>query len=348
MAGTLMYEIESFHTYQRRFDSKSLEIALRNCHWYIISRRPAIRIIGAETAPRGSIVNIKMQTRNSISEPLLTIPMRMRAAPGSSFSDFQIHADGAYFYVEIGNHPLHGDSWALASFLSNAADELARHEVLYVGQAFGKDGTRNAWGRTQEHSKLQRIYEDHASSGWDIFVTPLRLLQHLIDSDDHIDDDEDGFDLDEYQKSFGFEGLQKPSVDLIEHSLISYFSPHYNDLLKTWKAGSPTEAMRAMRGAGFRLLQVHLNGWMDLTRFYSSSVPSRVRSHFISQDIPPEPRRPVLSGISAVKISDWRLNAQFIRRWPTLLAGAAEVSGVELKIFGKEAPANRVPPEVAL
>ncbi|MEV0151988.1 MULTISPECIES: hypothetical protein [unclassified Nonomuraea] len=295
------------------------------------------------------MINLLLQTSNSIAGKSFERKFRIRSASGLGLHDVSIHADGAYFCFKVGNHILHGDSWALASYLSCAEATLAKHEVLYVGQAFGPRGRGNAYERTKEHKKLQRIYEDHVSRSWDIFVTPIRLFHGSAMSDDHIDDVEAGFDLDSWLEVFSpSKGISKTVVDLIEHSLISYFSPHYNEMLKTWQAGNPTSAMRAMRGAGFRLLQVHLDGWMGLTRFYSAKERELVRSHFISQDIPPEPRRPVLSGISAQDISDWRLPAQSMRTFPALLAAQAEMSGTEIKIFGDEAPKLRIPPEVDL
>jgi hypothetical protein len=106
--------------------------------------------------------------------------------------------DGAYFAInnESDSSVLHGDSWALASFLSGAPEAIADKEVLYIGQAYGKDGEQNSWLRTRRHETLQHIYEEHGGSEWDIFVTPLRIEHSWFGSDDHLDDiEEDGPDL---------------------------------------------------------------------------------------------------------------------------------------------------------
>jgi hypothetical protein len=126
---------------------------------------------------------------------------------------------------------------------------------------------------------------------------------------------------------------------------VSYFVPHYNTNLREWRAAVPTAAMRQMRDAGFRLLQVHLDGWAGLARYYSKQEPQFQRSHFISQDIPPHPRRPVLRGISATDMSLRNLEALAVRHGNEMFASRAEASGTALAIFGEQAPTIRRPPD---
>jgi hypothetical protein len=156
--------------------------------------------------------------------------------------------------------------------------------------------------------------------------------------------------MEQYYRHFAIEqgGIRKASVDLIEHSLISYFTPHYNELLTEWRQEAPTKTMRLMREAGFRLIQVHLSGWWGLARFHSAAVPSRFRSHLISHDLPPAPRRPVFRGIAAERLSDWRHSAMMVREGQELLEEAAERTGVTIRVFGEDAPTLRTPPGVVL
>jgi hypothetical protein len=220
---------------------------------------------------------------------------------------------------------------------------LAAQEVLYVGEAFGKDGSTNVWRRVRAHEKLQQIYEDHVDIACDIFVVPLSLERRAWVSDDHIDDDDPGPSMEQYYRHFATEqgGVRKASVDLIEHSLISYFTPHYNELLIEWRQETPTKSMRLMRDAGFRLIQVHLSGWWGLARFYPAAVPSRFRSHLISHELPPAPRRPVFRGIAAERLSDWRHSAMMVQEGQELVEEAAERTGVTIQVFGEHAPILR-------
>ncbi|MBL7500331.1 hypothetical protein I6A81_29605, partial [Frankia sp. CN7] len=220
MAGTLIFSISATHVFQRKFDTESLAIALGDCHWYIITRRPSVRIARESVDLRDEIITLDVVTRESIAGPPKTYHLGADLAGIDETRHFAVHADGAYFSLQARNGLIHGDSWALASLLSGASAELARQEVLYIGQAFGH-GNVNAWARTSQHRKLQRIYEDHWDSGWDIYVAPLRLDESAWESDDHIEDLEPGPSFEGYYSSFISmdRELRKPAVDLIEHAL---------------------------------------------------------------------------------------------------------------------------------
>lgn len=350
MSGTMNYTVKTQHVYQRKFDSDSLGRALGSSHWYIISRRPSVRIIPESVNLDDNILTLSVITRDSVHCAKEVHSLVADLGFGWAATNFEVHADGAYFSFFSNEKLMHGDAWALASLLSHAREDFARQEVLYIGQAFGKGGAGNAWERTRNHEKLQRIYEDHVGYDWDIFVSPLILEKRSWSTEDHIDDADEGPSLTAYYEHFADHNgrIRKASVDLIEHSLISYFAPPYNERLKEWRPSNPTDAMRKMQSGGFRLLHVYLNGWMGLTHFYSHQESEQIRSHFISQDIPPEPRPPVLRGISSPRLSGWRLDAKLVKEGRAIFADMAEYSGVELKIFGDEAPVVRIPAEVVL
>ena len=260
------------------------------------------------------------------------------------------YEDGAYFSLIVNDDLMHGDAWALASLLSFADANIARQEVLYVGQAFGREGSSNVWERTRKHEKLQRIYEDHVNDDCEIFVTPLSLERRGIINDDHIDDNENGPNLSDYFDTFVDTGgdILKPSVDLIEHALISYFAPPYNDMLTEWRVKKPTEAMQKMRSAGFRLLHMHLSGWWGLARFYSAQQPEAHRSHFISHDFPTSSGQAVPRGVTASKMHSWNIGALLVQEGKEIFVRKSEGAGVALRVFGAEAPEVRKPPGIDL
>ncbi len=354
MAGTLHYRLKVDHVYQRRFtepsDSSALATALRSSHWYIIARRPSVRILGESVQVHDNMLTADFVTRGNPADPERVYTFGSDFYGTGDLRDFQVYADGAYFSVDVGGELFHGDAWALASFLSTADPAIARQEVLYIGKAFGKDGSRNAWTRTKVHEKLQMIHEHHVNDSYEIFVAPLSIEHAHMSGDDHIDDDEDGPSLTAFHSTFAtVEGrLLKPAVDVVEHALIAYFVPHYNENLTEWRADQPTEDMDAMRAAGFRLIHVHLSGWWGLARFHSAQEPQGPRGHFISHDIPPNPVRSARRGISAPEISDWRIGARLVRDGQQIFEGWEDASAVVLRVFGDEAPAERKPPGIVL
>ena len=343
MAGTLLFRLKVEHIYQRRFDSESLAEALTSSHWYIISRRPSVRILEDSVRLDDHILTVDFVTRRDLASPEQNHTFGADFCELGPVHDFQAYADGAYFSIGMRDSLMHGDAWALASLLSSARTDIARQEVLYVGQAFGRDGTGNAWQRTREHEKLQRIYEDHVNTDSEIFVAPLSLERGGFRSDDHIEDRESGVNLSAYWETFvdqdGY--ILKPSVDLIEHGLIAYSVSPYNEKLTEWRANKPTETMQKMRSVGFRLLQIHLSGWWGLARFYSLQEPNCFRSHFISHDLPPSPRRTMLRGVAAENMSERSMGARLAREGKELFADRAEQAAVSLCVFGDLAPEIR-------
>lgn len=293
MAGTLSYRLRVDHVYQRRFGQAELAEALKSSYWYVVTRRPTVRIVEGSAVLDDQILTVDLATRTDLSSPQSAYTLGLDFGHFESLTDFRTYLHGAYFSVEADDRLVHGDAWSLASLLSGANTDLAAQEVLYVGEAFGTDGSTNAWHRVSAHKKLQQIYEDHADIDCDIFVAPLSLESKLWTNHDHIDGgDGPPLNIKQYHRHLvTTEGkILKASVDLIEHSLISYFTPHYNELLTEWRPEAPTKSMKLMRDAGFRLIQVHLSGWWGLARFFSAAAPKRFRSHLISRDLPPTPR----------------------------------------------------------
>ncbi|TYB92495.1 hypothetical protein FXF53_28780 [Micromonospora sp. WP24] len=239
----------------------------------------------------------------------------------------------------------------MSALCSRAREDMSSQEVLYVGQAFGENGSSNAWERTRRHETLQRVYEEHFE-GWDIFVSAFEIVSCERTNIDHIEDSEEGSPigvLDEGE-AFWDRSKRRPSraaVSLVEHALIAYFNPPYNKYLTRWQPSEPTGDMRLMQRAGLRLLRVHLNGHGTLARFYSKEARSATRSHLVFHDIPPHPRRPALRGIGAERISDWQAKILQLAD-PARVIEEGEVSDIVLQSFGEKAPAVRKPPEVDL
>ncbi|WP_157930402.1 hypothetical protein [Glycomyces xiaoerkulensis] len=349
MAGTLGFKLAVRHTYQRRFTRQDLDTALAGCHWYLISARPAVRIIPDSERLDDGILTVGFQEAGAGDSSGTAALYGAEYADTDHDATFHVHEGGSYFSLRFPGVHLHGDSWSLAAFLSGGGPDLARHEILYIGKAYG-DGRRTAATRTAQHETLQTIYEDYLDQRMDIFVTPLMLAKSTWSSDDHIDDTEPGPDIDAYERVFATrDGVVSGStVDLIEHSLIAHFSPAYNVNLSKWQAPRQTEPMRQMRSAGFRLLNVHLDTSDGLARFCSATQPEARRSHFIYHDVPPAPRKAVPRGISAMEISQWRPEARLVREGPDMFSDLAEQRDLMFRTFGDEAPAERKPSSIFL
>jgi hypothetical protein len=115
-------------------------------------------------------------------------------------------------------------------------------EILYIGQAYGKDGSRNAFDRLANHETLQKIYSHSLTTYPDsdiwimladfsqqsiLFSAPQERVR-LNKSDKDIDDNK-------VKHMFDNNGLsitEKQRINFIEAGLIKYFEPEYNRKFK--------------------------------------------------------------------------------------------------------------------
>lgn len=130
MAGTLHFNISTVHIYQRRFDSESLANTLRDSHVYIISRRPAVRITYHFAHRNRVFLNFSLRDQSGAQD---WETQHNLVAGYNQVLSCRTFEDGAYFVIESESSVdsvLHGDSWALASFLSGAPGAVADQESL--------------------------------------------------------------------------------------------------------------------------------------------------------------------------------------------------------------------------
>jgi hypothetical protein len=146
-----------------------------------------------------------------------------------------------------------------------------------------------------------------------------------------------------------FNGWQKEvpptSIDLIEHALIYHFAAPYNELLRDWRPDRPTVALSRLKSAGFRLLQVYLDGWSGLARYYGAkTTPARSHLVLLAADDSTGRENPRVDYDPA--IHNWLFEFAFTRYKAHL--DASETSDVVMSIFGDEAPRIRRPREALL
>jgi len=120
-------------------------------------------------------------------------------------------------------------------------------EILYIGQAFGKDGNRNAIDRLRSHSTLQLIYSEAIRKNPDdeIWLCLLSFEQssftimdgHTKFTKEELEEDEKTF-KDTFWK-INYEGLNEAQkITFTEAALIRYFQPEYN---KEYKDSFPNK-----------------------------------------------------------------------------------------------------------
>jgi hypothetical protein len=145
------------------------------------------------------------------------------------FEEFQINYQGETV--------LSGTVGQLIHRVNMSPEELRDLEILYVGQAFGKDGERNAFDRLKSHSTLQAIYAENRLDH-DIWLTlceisDVAVIQETDVGPAEITGVEDGNHIIEVLRRVDLpQFYEREALAMAEAGLIRYFMPQYNEKFK--------------------------------------------------------------------------------------------------------------------
>lgn len=250
---------------------------ISDCHLYIVSRRPRT-YVDPETArirrgvARGHVI-VESQEGTYIRRfrsriaPRNIEPLRWLYGPSLDYCSIVSKRSKRGY--------LSGDSWALAFHVTDFDPHLSTQEVIYVGRSLGKTDERIALDRVLDHKTLQKIYADHQSTEFDIFITFLRITDaHTLT---RLGSPESFTAVDRAGIGALVAGVFRPSVErlreqvmLAEAALIAYFQPSYNhNLLKFPKRSS--KLARNIDDRGYTNIEVALTDSATGVRFWSPS-----------------------------------------------------------------------------
>ena len=110
--------------------------------------------------------------------------------------------------------------------------KLLSFEVLYIGQAYGKEGPRTVIQRLKDHSTVQTICHDTLSNcpDMDIWIIPFSFEVSefmIIDSKRTQYETSVKEDKEHFYKAFNTRITKKQLINLFEVSLIQHFKPKY-------------------------------------------------------------------------------------------------------------------------
>jgi hypothetical protein len=164
---------------------------------------------------------------------------------------------------------------------------LMNQEVLYIGQAFGKTGERNAYDRLKNHSTLQRIYSEN-SPDQEIWLTLCSIDDVMLntvigkpggvvektkaESDAHFDR--------VYERYNSPDFWNREVVTGAEAGLIYYFKPAYNLVYKD-NFLDPTHAhMAALFELEFHTVIIELQS-IDVKVSFGSALVAPKNVHIV-------------------------------------------------------------------
>lgn len=207
---------------------------LSTCHIYLIGQVPKIDFVGV--AQEGSELITKHEVAGQPHDLRWGIPEGAKL----------IEKDGVWLVVReetgMGGFPSDNEmTYRLAHEL-----DLIHFKVLYIGQAYGEDGSRNALHRLKSHSTLQQIAIKGVSDGFRLTLLMLEILSEnrlltIFNPKAKVQDQAQERIKNGIDKLFAT--TESERITLYEASLIRYFQPKFN---KEFKNSFPSTNMKLL------------------------------------------------------------------------------------------------------
>ena len=258
---------------------------VQDCHLYIVSRRPRLSIEPSSVRPGESPDETRFDLRVQVAGNYLEYPGEIRSKLFTKPLDWISEWPYEEFSAKHDGTPvLEGSVGQLPHKMVGFPDELRDLEVLYIGQAFGKDGERNAYDRLKSHSTLQAILEENRPD-FDIWLTlceisDVTILQDMDNDPAQITGEEDVAHILEVLRRADLPSFYgREALTMAEAGLIRYFMPHYNEMFKRNYPDPKHVHISTAYDLDLADLFVELHEYSIRARFWSPKQPVRQGHH---------------------------------------------------------------------
>jgi hypothetical protein len=207
---------------------------LTTCHIYAIGLMPKVEFVGVREE-NGHLVTSHLVSGEARE-------LRWPMPPGGTLAGGE--QEGWYVSDSAGERTFPSEEamvWRLNSELN-----AVTFEVLYIGQAYGKDGSRNALDRLLKHETLQKISlqgfpDSHRLNLLFLEIQPTNSMITVFNP--FAKDKEQGAERISKGLDKLFNTDEAERITLYEASLIRYFQPKYN---KEFKNSFPSTNMKVL------------------------------------------------------------------------------------------------------
>lgn len=251
------------------------------CNLYIVSSAP--RVTADPTSVRFTrsgelFVTLREQVRDSFREHPVHIERFTLDTTGLTWHSEWPHDEFNILDSE-GQVFTGGTVSAFFQKIGALPESLRKQEVLYVGQAFGKAGERNAFERLQSHSTLQRIYSEVQPDS-EIWLTLCSIddvalnmamdkpgrpsTKTAAENQEHM--------LRVYRRFNSADFSDREGVTGAEAGLIRYFKPKYNIIYRNTFPDPSHVHISTLYELEIHTLVVELQSFQMNLEFGSSSV----------------------------------------------------------------------------
>jgi hypothetical protein len=230
--ATSFVVIPASHMYDEATISASANV-LRSCHIYLIGLVPRVTLVDATQIDQELITTYEVSGSRR--------ELRWDLAAGA-----RLEATADYWFIQMSNGERTWIPESVAFRRLNDELDAVGFEVLYIGQAFGKDGTRNALDRLLKHETLQKIslLGFPATHSLQLLLLEIQPANRMITMfNPFAEDTAQGNARISAAIDKLFNTDESERITLYEASLIRYFQPKYN---REFKDSFPSTNMKVL------------------------------------------------------------------------------------------------------
>lgn len=254
----------------------------KKCHIYIVGFVPRTELVNISLSGRDLCMTFKVLGKEYDIVWIMDDGVTL------------LEIDGAWFLSKDGNlaDPPPLDECAIRL---NEKYGVLTFLVKYIGQAYGKEGSRNALDRLMKHEKLQEIAIKGVPEGYRFQVLMLQLApinQVITMFNPRAEDSSMGNEriTQGLDKLFGT--TEKERVSLYEAALIRYFLPSFNREFIDSFPSTNLKILQDCYDKDFAAVSAEINFEPSPLTLYSESVAAR-SSHLAYFDLHDEAARKV-------------------------------------------------------
>lgn len=268
------------------------EEQLSKCHIYFICSRPNFYFID------GTVKHSENTLSGEVGYKINGIEMRFHFEYDWMLEDDAVSVSCNYPFREAvsinneGKEVSYVPASMIATFQSGKLgcySDLSSYEILYIGQAVGKNGSRNAIERLRSHSTLQKILAQTAYSNPDqeimlfMYAFEHEQIFSSLDGRSGLIEDTDS-DGQRFKTALNNRPKKNQSINMIEAALIRYFQPKYNEKFKESKISPKLKALEKCYNLDMSGLIVELNTENLSYSLYSEKI-KKSHHHIVKIDL---------------------------------------------------------------
>jgi hypothetical protein len=248
--------------YSENLDSilKGLE---KKCHIYLVGKCPKVDFVAASR--EGDDLNCEFKSRTKHHVLTIHLPEGLKLIEGE---------EGYFLLDDKGEKIFPSTEYMFAKLATET--NFCDFEVVYIGQAFGRDGKRNALDRLKKHETLQRIALTTDLEGY--YLNTILLDVHSNQSIFTMFNPW-AKEQESEQKRFmsGYDLVRNMSgeelVTIYEAALIRYFEPKFNKVFKDSFPSTYLECLKNCYRKDINSVIAEINFDMFPFRLWSHRIP---------------------------------------------------------------------------